>query len=266
MKTFSEIYDNIKTVFKKKTNIDIIEGTVLDSFLVAVSDSLLTAHEEIENSKNPHIYTNLKGTNIDKLGLLINCPRRANESDESYLYRCMNWTYNNESCNKTAISSALSNLEYATIATYIPFTQGTGTASVYIIPKEYTDEIQEKALSEVSNRLKNVISPDTYIKYIITESIQVKLSCYITIDENYDMSAIKLNIENNIKKYINSIAIGDFLSYGDINKIGINEPGVTYFNTTHIYLDGILLSALKQLQKVDSKFLYYDIVWNEGGE
>ena len=72
MRTFSEIYNNIVSSFKKRTNLDITKGTVLDSYLLATTEGLAAAHQEIEDSKNPHIYTNLKGKNIDKMALLIN--------------------------------------------------------------------------------------------------------------------------------------------------------------------------------------------------
>ena len=67
MRTFSEIYNNIVSSFKKRTNLDITKGTVLDSYLLATTEGLAAAHQEIEDSKNPHIYTNLKGKNIDKM-------------------------------------------------------------------------------------------------------------------------------------------------------------------------------------------------------
>lgn len=261
MKTFTEIYNDLVSSFKKRTKIDITPGTVLDSYLLASTQGLAEAHKEIEDSKNPHIYTNLSGNNIDKMALLINCPRYPNESDASYLYRCMNWTLNNESCNSTCIENALSNLTYASNASYVPFTQGTGTASIYIIPINYDSETKERAIEEVKNRLKHITSPDSYFQYIIAEPLQVRLIAYISIDKKYDEKAIKNNINKKVKEYINNIAIGDYLSYGAINKIGLNEQGVNFFNATHIYINGYLMSSLSTLQTINSKFLYYDITW-----
>lgn len=261
MKTFSDIYTKLVSSFQKKTNLEITEGTVLDSFLLTASEGLAEAHEEIEKSKNPHIYTNLTGENIDKMALLINCPRYPNESDASYLYRCMNWTLNNETCNSTCIANALSNLTYSSNASYVPYTQGTGTATIYIIPKEYGTEIEEKAVDEVKNRIANIVSPDSYIKYIVATPLQVRLIIYMNYDNHYDEKTIKSNIEKHIKEYINSIAIGDNLSYGAINKIGLNETGVNYFNTTHIYIDDNLMTSLNTIQTINKKFLFYDITW-----
>ncbi len=261
MKTLSEIYKSIRDRFKSKTNIDVTEGTVIDSYILASSTALEEAYIEIENSKNPHIYTNLKGTNIDKMALLLNCPRYANESDDSYLYRCMHWTLLNESSNSTAIECALSNLEYSSNATYVPYTEGTGSATVFLIPKVYEDDTITRAIDEAKNRLTPVISPDTYIHYMVSTPIATEVYVYMSFVKGSDEKAIKNNLQIRIKEYINSIPIGSTLSYGEINKIGLQERGVSFFNATHIRLDGELLTALSKIQTVESKFLYSKINW-----
>lgn len=261
MKTFSDIYKDIKNRFKKRANIDITDGTVIDSILLASSEALAEAYQEIEDSKNPHIYTNLRGTNIDKMGLLINCPRYPNESDDSYLYRCMNWTLINESSNARAIESALSNLKESSNAQYVPYTEGTGTATVFIIPNVYGDAEKEKAIAEVKNRLKSVISPDSYITYKICRELPVEIFVYASFEKGVDEKAVKNNLQVKIKDYINKIAIGDPLSYGMINKLGTQEKGVDFFNTTHIKIDGELLSELNTIQTIETKFLFSKINW-----
>lgn len=262
MKTFTEIYKDLKERFKKRSNIDITEGSVIDSYLLASAESLLEVHEEIEKSKNPHIYTNLSGTNIDKMAQLINCPRYPNETDDSYLYRCMKWTLINESSNSTAIESALSNLKESSNATYIPFTEGTGTATVFLIPNDYSSaEGQARSIIEARNRLQKVVSPDSYITYKICKELPIEIFVQVMFSKGSDQKAIQNNIQIKVKDYVNKIAIGDPLSYGLINKIGIQEKGIDFFNTTHIKIDGMLLRELNAIQTVETKFLFYKINW-----
>lgn len=262
MKTFTEIYKDLKQRFKKRSNIDVTDGTVIDSYLLASAESLAAAHEEIEKSKNPHIYTNLSGTNIDKMALLINCPRYPNETDESYLYRCMKWTLINESANVTAIESALSNLEESSNASYIPYTEGTGTATVFIIPNDYSsEEQQERAIEEVKNRLYKVISPDSYINYKICKALPIEIHVQVAFQSGADEKSIKNNLQVKIKDYVNKIAIGDTLSYGAINKLGVQEKGIEFFNTTHLLIDDELLRELNAVQTIQTKFLFYKINW-----
>ena len=65
MKSLSDIYNSLINKFKKKTNLDIYKGSVMDKYNIAIADSLHDVYQEIENNKNPHIYTNLSGSDID---------------------------------------------------------------------------------------------------------------------------------------------------------------------------------------------------------
>lgn len=257
MKNFSELYTSLKNSFKKRSSLDIAEGTVLDFYMLSTSEALSEAYKEIEDNKNPHIFTNLKGEDIDKMAILINCPRMPNESDSSYLYRCMRWTMINASSNSTSIESALSNLEYSSIATYVPYTSGTGTATVFLIPKDYDDI--DNCIPEAKRRLGSVISPDSYISYVISTPMLVEISCYISFEDDVDQDSVRSNINEKIKEYVNNIAIGGTLSFGGINKIGSQEPGVDFFNTLIINVNGEPMRDLNMIQTIESKFLFESV-------
>lgn len=256
-----DIYLKLKNRFTKKINSDIKENSLIDMYLYSTAELVNECYEEIENNKDPHIYTNLKGSRIDGVGFLVNCPRHEKENDQDYLLRVINWTKNNESSNITAINNALSQLQYASNATYVRYTQGTGTATVYIIPILYDESVINKAIAEVQLRLSKVVSPDSYIVYKIPDKVGVLLSCYLSATG--DIALIKSNIEKKIKEYVNSIAIGNYLSYGEINKIGLSEKGVKYFSVGSIYINNVPLVTLEKMQIVKEKFLYDKIYWDE---
>lgn len=260
MKDFAQIYKSILTGIQSKLGVEITPGTILDLYAKATSTAVEEAYIEIENNKNPHLYTNLKGGDIDKLGLLINCPREANEDDTTYLKRCLDWTKNNASSNRTCIEDALLNLKYSSHATYVPYTSGVGTATIFAIPIEYSDEVKSKAIEEIALKIKDITSPDSFIDIKLPDPIPVKVAIYMSTTEADD-KYIKENIQTAIENYINNIPIGEALSYGAINKIGIKESRVEYFNATHIYLDGELMGTLNKVQGVSSKFLFDEIIW-----
>lgn len=267
MKSFSDIYKSIVESIQSKIGVEIQKGTFVDAYAKATSEIIEDAYIEIENSKNPHIYTKLQGEDIDKYGVLINCIREADESDKNYLKRCMDWTLNNQASNRTSIENVLLNLRYSSNATYVPYTHGTGTATVYIIPIEYKEEIIALAKQEAYDKLKKIVSPDSYISVVTPKPIYVRLAIYASFD-GADEQNIKTNIERKIEEYVNNIPIGESLSYGALNKIGINEKDVNYFNVTHIYFleensdkAGTLITALNSIQTVESKFLFNDIIW-----
>lgn len=260
MKDFSQIYKSIFNSIKSRLGVDITTGSMIDAYAKATATVIEEAYTEIENNKNPHLYTNLKGDNIDKLGLLINCPREANEDDRTYLKRCLDWTKNNESSNRTCIENALLNLKYSSNATYVPYTSGVGTATVFAIPIEYSDEVKAKAIEEIGSKLANITSPDSYIEIRVPDPIPVKIAVYVSMTGG-DNEYIKNNLEARIRDYVNNIPIGDVLSYGQINKLGVAEAKVEFFNATHIYLDDELMDSLNTVQGVGSKFLFDKIIW-----
>jgi hypothetical protein len=260
VKSFIEIYQDIKNKFYNRTNLDIEAGTAIDSYNVAVSDALSTAYQEIEDSKDPHIYTNLKSDRIDSMGLLVNCARIPNEDDISYLNRLVEWNSLNAASNLTAIDRALFSLTYSSTAVYVPLTNGVSTGTCYIFPKSYDGDGPLKATTEVINRITKVNSPSVIVTYKIPDIKSVKVAIYISTNSG-DIDLIKSNIKDKVKKYVNSIAPGDYLEVGAINKIGATEPNVSYFNVVQIYINEVAISSLRILQKLDSKLIFDDINW-----
>ena len=258
------IYNKINNLFYSKTNIDIQKGTVIDSFLLAISDMIENAYTEIENNKTPYLYSKLSGSNLDDMAMLCGLTRQADESDKNFLYRLVKWNTSNKASNLDAIETKLINMDYCSHVTYIPFAYGCGTAAAYIIPKEMTDECKKLAINETKNKLSLVTSPSTYIEYIIPEILPVKLTIAYKINGN-DNSSIKDDISTKIIEYINQIPVGSYLEIGEINKIGISNIYMNYFNIIGININGEEKGDLSILQKVESKFLieYGNIYWIE---
>jgi hypothetical protein len=260
MKTLSEIYDSINKKFKSKSKLDIEKGTTVDYYVLSSSDALLEAHKEIDSNKNPHIFTNLKGNDIDSMALLVDMPRLPEETDQTYLYRLMNWRSVAESSNIVAIENALIAMRYASNVAYVPLTQGVGTATAYIIPKTYDNDGPDKAIEETMERIKKVVSPGSIIDYVVPSIKAVNLTIYLA-SENGNMSDIQSNVKTKIETYVNGIAPGEYLELGEINKIGVNEPNVNYFAVSQMYVDSKVVTGLKILQKIETKFLFDDIIW-----
>ena len=260
MKQSDEILDDIRSRFSERTGKTFQYGSVLDLFSSAVSSSLEEVYQEIENNKNPHIWTKLEGDTLDATGIWVNCPREAGENDTSYRYRLMNWMLRNEAGNTTAIQDSLLNMEYASNAEFVPMTKGCGTGTVYVIPKAYNSVAISAALSEARERVAKYASPALYIEYVIPEIRAVSIEAYLKTDAG-DETAIKNQIDSAIRRYVNTIAPKSYLSVGAMNKLGININDVDYFNVVGLIVDGVVISKVKLLQELDSKFLFDQITW-----
>lgn len=254
MKTSNDIYNDVTKKFYNKTNIVVERGTVIDSYMLALSDTVAEAYVEIENNKTPHIYSSLKGENLDNLALLFGLSRRADESDKNFLYRITKANTSNQASNYTTIETALMDMQYASHVTYVPHAFGCGTAAAYIIPKVMDEENNNLAIEETKKRLNNVISPSTYIEYIIPTIVKLDFNILIKAT-NADLENIKNNISDKIVKYVNGIAPGANLEIGELNRIGNAETNVIYFNVSNVFVNGTETGQVSILQKVESKFM-----------
>lgn len=260
MKNLSEIYDSILNSFNRKTSLDIYKGSVIDKYTVSTSAGIEEAYKEIEKNKNPHIYTNLSGSNIDGLGMLVGCSRQANEDDDTYLYRVLNWNKSNQCGNSTAIENALINMTYASNVKYVPYTHGVATATAYIIPKSLDKDKINLAIEETKARLADVISKTAYVEYVIPTILKVQVVIYLSVYK--DEENVKENIASKFETYINNIAPGELLEVGQLNKIGTAETNVSYFSVSTVIIDGNELQDLSRTQKLEEKFVFDTITWN----
>ena len=136
-------------------------------------------------------------------------------------------------------------------------------ATLYLIPLEYTEEAKARALLEAKEKIQAVVSPTSLVEFEIAEPSYIKLTAYLDIKEGYDIQVTKTNIITSIKKYINSIAPGDSLYLGDINKLGLSVEGVEYFNIVQLFNNNEELADFELLQTITAKFLFEEIIWWE---
>ncbi len=262
VRTSEEINQTIQNDFKSLSGKEYRPGSALGMFTDAVARSLGDAYQEIENAKNPHIYTNLSGKNLDKMGVFVNVPREIDEDDETYLHRIMNWTYIKAAANQTAVDDSLYNLEYASNAEYHPGVYGAGTGVVYVIPLEYEEETMKNALEEVKERVKDVISPESYTEFIIPTPRAVTLVAHLET-ENGDVENLHDIISGKIKEYVNALGPGEYLSVGKLNKIGLEVDNVEFFSVDGLYIDESYITDTKVLQELETKFLFQEISWED---
>ncbi len=263
VKTTEEIKNTIIQNFEEKTNQLIRSGSVIDFYNNAVSDSMNKMYQEIEDAKNPHLYSKLSGDNLDDECAMVGITRRSNETDKTLLYRLHNWTLANAKGNTTSITDALLDLTYASNVTYVPRVYGCGTGVAYVIPKEYTDEIISKALEEAKERLNDVIDPSLYIQYIVPRVLPVQFQCSIQAREDVDISILESLIVLKVKEYIDAIAPKESLSIGSIEKMVLALDEVSYFRVISYSVDGVTETGTETMQTVDTKLMFDDITWTE---
>ena len=261
MRTPSEILSDLKNRFEKRVQDKIADGSVLDFYNTSVSETLGDVYAEIDKYRNPHIWSKLYGSELDDMGTMLNIPRKANEDDLSYRYRIMNWVLTNEASNETAINDALLNPKYASNIEFKSCTKGCGTASCYIIPRDYSIETIRNALQEAEGIITKVADPTIHVEYIIPAIRGVQLQIFLSVRDDVDEELVKQNIEKDIQEYINTIPPKEYLNVGTINKIGIGHTGVEYFSVLSMMINDETVDRIKVVQELDSKFIFDNVIW-----
>lgn len=261
IKTFNEIYNSLKDRFYKKTSLDIQKGSVIDMFTSSIANEIEDAHQTIEDNKKPYLFTNQEGEELDSTGYFVSCPRYDNESDSNYFSRLVNWNINNATCNSTSIDNACKGLNYSNAANYVAYTKGVGTATIYLIPLSYSDSDKEKCLKEAQEKVSIVINPSSRVEFKIPDPRYVKLVVYLDVVDGSDVNVVKSDIIKGIKEYINGIAPGDKLYLGQINRIGLSNKEVEYFNVVQIYINDEEATDFEILQTIEAKFIFDQIIW-----
>lgn len=260
MKTADQAYTSLKNNLEKRLDDQIQVGSVIDIYNKVIADECQDMYQYIEDNKNPYLFTNTFGSDLDSLGYWVNLPRVEEETDEHYKYRLKDWVLSSESSNTTAIENAILNPTYSSNIQYVPYTHGSGTGTCYVIPKAYEDDTITNALEEAHNLLKDVVSPSLYVEYLVPSIRSVAFHCFISVTG--DDQTIKNTVAQKIKEYVNGIAPGDYLQVGQIIKIGITETGVEYFNVISYTIDEENVTDTKMIQELETKFLFDNITWS----
>lgn len=220
-------------------------------------------YQTIEDNKNPHLYSNLSGDNLDDMCQMVNIVRRTDETDDTLLYRLNNWTLSNAMGNTTAITDALLDLEYASNVTYVPCVYGCGTAVAYVIPNEYSTDVINSALAEAKERIENVVSPSLYIQYIVPKIIPVSFSIALSVTDDTDIEFVKALLELKIEEYVNGLAPKEYMEIGQIEKFCMAEDTVSYFTILSYSVNDEEQSTIKVLQETETKLMLDTVSWTE---
>lgn len=242
---------------------DVAPRSVIDMFFKSIADILKQIYEEIEANKKPYLFTKQEGEELDSTGYFLQCPREEGETDSNYLYRLSNWTQRNASCNQQAILDKCKELKFSSSQNYVPYTKGVGTATLYVIPIDYSDGGIVRALTEAQEKVSMTVSPASILEFKVPEPKYIKVVAYLDVKDGSDKEFIKREILEKIKDYINTIPPGTSLFLGEINNLGLDIENVEYFNVVQIFSNDDEITDFEILQTIEAKFLFDQIIYWE---
>lgn len=222
-------------------------ASIINSSIADFYQALITKH------KNAFIST-ARGKFIDAIGLLLNCKRNIDESDQDYKYRIINQILIVASSNETAIRLAA--LQVTGVAdVYIKkYSHGAGTFTVVVLSDNTVDSTI--LLSNVKAAVDKVeaCGEKSYIcepndKYI---SMNIKINFKQQLDDITE-NDIKQIVKENVTKYINSIGLGGTLIFDEITKCIMN---------TSSYISSYIVTKF-EIDKEQSQLINQQTGWYE---
>ena len=118
-----------------------------------------------------------------------------------------------------------------------------------------------RVINEAVEKVSLVIDPTSRVEFRVPTPIDIRLVAYLDVKDGADKDSIKMQITNKVEQYINSIAPGDYMYLGEINKLGLSVDNVEYFNIIQVYENDEEATDFEILQTTVAKFLFDQIIW-----
>lgn len=146
------------------------------------------------------------GAYLDLIGELLDCQRRPDEDDENYRYRICHQVYVVAGANEIALRLACLSVDGVRDVNLVPFTHGTGSFSVYVIPEDsllteiVVPKVQDVINAQESHGVKGVaISP---------KLIPVRIGLNLIGRGGADTVGLRPQVSEAIRFYIENLPMG----------------------------------------------------------
>lgn len=234
------------------------DGSRAQSILEEVNDDIANFETRLDVASKRAFVTKTSGTYLDWIGEGRSCPRLPGESDNNYRYRIINHSFTAANANKTAIRIEALSVDGVKDVKLIPYTFGTGSYSVYVIPKD------SSKLGTVVNKVQEVLDSKHSFgvkgRAFSPKMIPVEISVRLTVGTNADTSSLSHSVKEAIRYYFESRDIGEGLVVNALISSIMNvSRNIQDVDIYEIKMHDKLMLVQNQDIHWDEKFaLYYD--------
>ncbi|HHU56647.1 MAG TPA: hypothetical protein GXZ48_08250 [Acholeplasmataceae bacterium] len=201
-----------KQVQLLKENTDITNfspGARARMILELVNMELEQSEKNLERNMLQAFVSNASGVYLDWIGELVACFRLPGESDSNFRYRITNQVYTLATANEQSIRMNCLLVEGVRDARLIPYTHGTGSFSVYVIPED------SNIADRVTSMVQSVI--DRYQAYGVKgyamrpKDVPVRISARLITKPNVDRQFLVESVRSTIRLFIEAHDLGQRL-------------------------------------------------------
>lgn len=238
-KTFGELREEA-TAALQAVGFNTSPGSIAKLFMNIVNQNIANLYNTLTVNHLRAFVTTSDGAALDAIGLLLQCFRLQDETDDNYRYRITQQCLVLATSNETAIRLTALTVEGVTDVVLKPYAMGAGSFSVIILSD--TDVTESTILDEVRNKLLlvhgygiryNVISPTlTYV------SIKQRLFLNDTLSD-IEKQEIRYNVQLALIDYLSNLAIGENIMIDKITQVIMNvSPEIIQEANMEFWING----------------------------
>jgi hypothetical protein len=204
--TLSEMLDDMKA----NTPItQTAEGGVARSLLEVFNERLDNTYDYADTGIAMAFLSTSSGSNLDKIGALLDCTRLTNESDTNYRYRISQQVYVAAKSNETALKLKCLTIPDVVDVIMTKYTYGIGSFTVHVIsdelntPDSLVAQVQSILDSNQAFGIRGVATKPKLVPIDVT--IRLVMNSGVTSQES---NSIAYTIKTKIEDYITSLSMG----------------------------------------------------------
>lgn len=220
-RSFDEILQEIRDELRSigLTNVD-TGGSISGQISNIFSRVLSRFYDELDINVSQTFVSESSAPFLDAIGALFALERDTDESDDAFRLRIVGRAIDADIVNITAILGRVARIDGVREATVFPFTHGTGSFSIRVLP--VTLEPDSVLLDTVQVVLDESVAfgirAEAFIPELIPIDIDVKLFFRDDISEERRVT-VKQSVQRELILFLNNLGIGE--GYGITKIIGI---------------------------------------------
>lgn len=236
-KTFAELVDE-STNQLKAIGMSTTPGGIARLFLNIINKQMEDIYKCLTVNHLRAFVTTATGDALDAIGVLVNCSRLLEESDDNYRYRITVQCLMLATSNETAVKLELLTLDGVEDVKLQPYSMGTGSFSAVIITLSDTPE---EVLQRAQAALQNVHGYGIRYDVRIPTVNRVKLSYKIYIEDtvsDVDKQDIRYKAQEDLILYLSSLNVGEDIYIDKLNQVIMNaSPKILSIQNTRYLIN-----------------------------
>lgn len=249
----------VKEALNRISNIDgaTTPGSNLRLLTTIMNSPIADFYEMLQQSHLNNFVSTAKEDCLDYIGVIVNCVRAKDESDDEYRNRIINQVTTLERCNELSIRTAVLNVEHIADVKIDKFTYGTGSLSLFLIPDNYND------LEAIKNEVMDILDKNVAygIRYSVDTPELLEVSLHMNIifmkeTSEDERKVIKQEATKALKDYINSRQIGEAIIYNELISQVMNVSEYIYDTDVSYYaINQEIVLHVNQDANINEKFI-----------